>query len=150
MTDTDKQPAVTEKEDAELSIGERIQKKRKELGLSVDDLAALTALYNYENEAESERGLSSQTLYRYEKNEREPASREIKLLCGSLNVSADWLVFGQLWNAQQEFDSKLASELRALIESASNTSLLDLLKGRNKTRNNLHEIKLMDIKNRRK
>ena len=150
MTDTYKQPAVTEKKDAELSIGERIQKKRKELGLSVDELAALTALYNYDNEVESERGLSSQTLYRYEKNEREPASREIKLLCGSLNVSADWLVFGQLWNAQQEIDSKLASELRALVESASNTSLLDMLNGQNKTRNDFHEIKLMDIKNRKK
>lgn len=150
MTNNDKQPESNEKKDAELSIGERIQKKRKELGLSVDELAALTALYNYDNEAESEKGLSSQTLYRYEKNEREPASREIKLLCGSLNVSADWLVFGQLWNAQQEVDSKLASDLRALIENASNTSLVDMLKGQNKTRNDFHEIKLMDIKNRKK
>lgn len=149
MNDIEKQPTVTIK-DSELTIGERIQKRRKELGLSAEELAALTSLYSYDNEGENERGLSSQTLYRYEKNEREPASREIKLLCGSLNVSADWLVFGKLWNAEQEIDSKLASELRSLVRSASNTSLIDRIKGDNKSRNDFHQIKLMDIKNKKK
>ncbi len=150
MTDADKQPEMTEKKDTDLSIGERIQKRRKELGLSADELAALTALYYFENVPEKERGLSSQTLYRYEKNEREPAFREIKLLCGALNVSADWLVFGQLWNVEQEVDSKLASELRALVQSASNTRMIDMLKGQNKTRNEYHQMKLMDIKSKKK
>lgn len=149
MNDNENKPVVSIR-DSELTIGERIQKRRKELGLSAEELASLTVLYSYDNEAENEKGLSSQTLYRYEKNEREPASREIKLLCGSLNVSADWLVFGKLWNAEQEIDSKLASELRHLIHSASNTSLIDRIKGDNKNRNDFHQIKLMDIKSRKK
>ena len=149
MNDFNNQPLMPNK-DYELTIGERILKRRKELGLSAEELAALTALYSYDNEVQGERGLSSQTLYRYEKNEREPASREIKLLCGSLNVSADWLVFGKLWNAEQEIDSKLATDLRSLVRNASNTSLIDRLMGDNKSRNDFHQIKLLDIKSKKK
>jgi transcriptional regulator with XRE-family HTH domain len=147
MTDNEKQPEITEKKDADLSIGERIQKKRKEHGLSVDGLSLLTASFDFGVLAESEKGLSSQTLYRYEKAEREPATREIRLLCSALNVSADWLIFGHSWNTEQAADTQLANDFRSLIKQASDEKTLKAIFDKNKSRDNLHQLKLSEIKN---
>lgn len=150
MTYNDKDPQANDNRDADLTIGERIQKKRKELELSVEDLAALTAAFDYQSNNDNQKGLSSQTLYRYEKNEREPASREIKLLCGSLNVSADWLLFGELWNSEYEEDSKLAQKFRDLVSDAVNPNIMQALKNKSKSRDQMHSLKLSDIKTRKK
>ena len=148
MSENEIEQQTTEKKDTDLSIGERIQKKRKSLGLSVEDLAFLTATFDHEKSSPSEKGLSSQTLYRYEKNEREPATREIRLLCRAINVSADWLIFGQVWNAEQEADTTLASNFRALVKDAMDDKTINLLRNKNKSRDDWHQIKLLDVKSR--
>ncbi|MCF8186382.1 MAG: helix-turn-helix domain-containing protein [Sulfuritalea sp.] len=150
MTDNDKLPEITEKKDSELSIGERIQKKRKQLDFSVDQLALLTAAYDFGVLAENDKGLSSQTLYRYEKGEREPATREIRLLCEALNVSADWLIFGKDWNYQQEADTILANSFRALIKNVNDEDRLGAILNKNISRKNMHEMKVLEIRNRNK
>lgn len=149
MTDNDKQPEVTEKKDSELSIGERIQNRRKELDLSVEELASLIMFFDFPYVEASEKGISLPTIYRYEKSEREPATREIRLLCGALNVSADWLIFGESWNGEQEADTKLANNFRALIKEGSDSSFSQLF-NKNKSRNEMHYLKLIEIKNRDK
>jgi transcriptional regulator with XRE-family HTH domain len=147
MTDNIKTPDISENKDSKLSIGDRIQKKRKEHGLSVDELASLTASFDFSLADLNEKGLSSQTLYRYEKSEREPATREIRLLCSALNVSADWLIFGESWNGEQDADTKLANNFRALIKEGSDSSYSQLF-NRNKSRNEMHYLKLTEVKNR--
>lgn len=149
MTKNEKPMESIDKNDAELSLGERIQKRRKALDLSVEELALLTAYFDLRVEIEKERGMSSQTLYRYEKSEREPAAREIRLLCASLNVSADWLIFGESWNVEQEADTKLANDFRALIVEASENNFSRVF-NRNKARNEMHQMKLWEVKNRSK
>lgn len=147
MTDNVKTPDITENKDSKFSIGDRIQQKRKEYGLSVDELASLTASFDFSLTDLNEKGLSSQTLYRYEKSEREPATREIRLLCSALNVSADWLIFGESWNGEQDADTKLANSFRALIKEGSDSSYSQLF-NRNKSRNEMHYLKLTEVKNR--
>jgi transcriptional regulator with XRE-family HTH domain len=39
-------------------------------------------------------GISHQTLIKYEKGIVLPGSRELRILCDALAVSADWLIFG--------------------------------------------------------
>ncbi len=150
MTDNEKKLETTDKNDYELSIGERIQKKRREHGLSADELAQLTASYDFEVIAENEKGLSTQTLYRYEKGEREPATREIRLLCSALNVAADWLIFGKVWNSGQEADTSLANDFRALVKKANDESSYSQFLNSDSSRNNTHSMKLIEIKNRSK
>lgn len=75
----------------EAGIWQRVRDKRKELGLSVQDLSRLTALYDYWGG----NGVSRSMLARYENPEGfKPGAREIGLLCAALDVSADWLVLG--------------------------------------------------------
>lgn len=40
-------------------------------------------------------GISHQTLVKYEKGIVLPGSRELRILCGALDVSADWLLMGR-------------------------------------------------------
>lgn len=147
MTDNENQPQATEINDTELSIGERIQKRRKALELSAEELVLLIASYDFSTTNANEKGISLPTIYRYEKGEREPATREIKLLCSSLNVSSDWLIFGESWNSEQAADTKLANNFRALIAEGSDKSHSQLF-SINKSRNNTHQLKLSEIKNR--
>jgi len=132
--------------DSKMTIGERIQKKRKELDLSAEELSALTKLFDFSEINGSESGISLPTIYRYEKGEREPASREILLLCESLNVSPNWLLLGSEWNSSQEEDSKMAEALRALIGLVKS---YESMPNRNVSRNEMHHFKLTEIKAKR-
>lgn len=40
-------------------------------------------------------GISQQTIVKYEKGIVLPGSRELRILCDALNVSADWLIMGR-------------------------------------------------------
>lgn len=150
MTDNEKQPPTPEKTDSDLSIGERIQKSRKALELSAEELVLLLASYDFEAVNENDKGISLPTIYRYEKGEREPGAREIRLLCNALNVSADWLIFGQPWNTDQAADSQLANDFRSLVKRAADDKTLNALFDKNKARDNWHQLKLSEIKTRTK
>lgn len=72
-------------------LGKRIQAARNHYVLSVDALSRLTKTYD---ETE-QRGVSASALLRYEAGDALPAGRELRILCESLGVSADWLIFGR-------------------------------------------------------
>ena len=147
MSENEIEQQSTEIKDTDLSIGERIQKKRKALDLSAEELVLLIATYDFSTTNSNEKGISLPTIYRYEKGEREPASREIKLLCSALNVSSDWLIFGESWNSQQEADTELANNFRTLINLVSDKSKSKLF-DRSKSRDSSHQLKCLEIKNR--
>ena len=94
-------------------IWERVRDKRKELGLSVQDLSRLTALYDYWGG----KGVSRSMLARYENPEGfKPGAREIGLLCAALDVSADWLVLGIVEQSRNTaFQEAFEQEVRRLM-----------------------------------
>jgi len=75
----------------EAGIGDRIRKRREELGLTVEELSRVSRICDKRSE---QQGLASSTIGRYEKHQMKPGAREIRILCESLGVSADWLVRG--------------------------------------------------------
>lgn len=147
MTDTDKQPEVTEKKDTELSIGERIQKKRKELDLTVEQLTTAILRHDRGTDSENEKGVSVSSMYLYEKGDRLPRAKEIKLICYALDVSADWLLFGESWNSNQAEDKSLADNLRYLVKQATDNSLIKLFQDKSASRTKKHREIINDIKN---
>lgn len=76
----------------ESKLGARVQTARNHFGLSVDALSRLTKA----TDVHESRGVSSTALLRYEAGEALPGARELRLLCDSLGVSADWLLTGNL------------------------------------------------------
>ncbi|BCM23827.1 helix-turn-helix domain-containing protein [Methyloradius palustris] len=82
------------------TIGVRIKARRNELALNVEELARLTQQYDYGDE---KKGISASMLRRYEYEDgSKPGTREIRLLCDALDVSADWLIRGIDPNLNQE------------------------------------------------
>lgn len=81
----------------------RIKARREELGLNVEELARLTAEYDYAQlepgEKPKSKGISPSMLRRYEYDSEsggsKPGARELCLLCYALDVSADWLLLGE-------------------------------------------------------
>jgi transcriptional regulator with XRE-family HTH domain len=75
----------------EKGIGGRIKvaREKQENGLSVVDLSRMCKLIDPVGQ-----GISHQTLIKYEKGIVLPGSRELRILCDALAVSADWLIFG--------------------------------------------------------
>ncbi len=144
MTDHAEPPKSILPAPPEDGIGERIRERRKELDLSVEELAALTALYNYE----SEEGVSAPTIYRYESKGSKPGARELRLLCEALNVSPSVLLIGEEWSREQEADTKIAAMLRGLIAEVSDKGVRIGQKS-NQGRNDDHFIKLTEVKERR-
>jgi transcriptional regulator with XRE-family HTH domain len=140
MTDNENQPQATEKKetDTELSIGERIKKRRIARNLSVEQLVSVIERYDRGESSTEELGIgiSVSSLYLYEKGERLPRAKEIKLICLALDISADWLLFGEAWNSEQEADSKLATDFRSLVKSASDDSWIKALKEKTTARTN--------------
>jgi len=108
------QPTSNDPREPEREISERIKQRRKELDLTVEMLAALTARYEYA----TDEGISVPTLYRYEKGERLPGARELRLLSGALNVSPNWLLLGHEWDNGQQQDAELGRALLALLGTA--------------------------------
>ena len=62
-----------------IQIGERIQKRRKELGLNQKELA-------------KEMNLSQKQISKYENNESKPPIDQLQKLANILNVSIEWLI----------------------------------------------------------
>lgn len=148
MSDTEKPEHSSQYIPPENSLGERIRERRKELDLTVDQLAALAAYYDFGTEEEDEKGLSVSALYLYEKGERLPRAKEMRLLCEALNVSPNWLLLGEEWDSKQAADSELADAFRKLIKDASNPTQWLFDKGA--SRMQMHQIKIAEIKNRSK
>lgn len=97
-------------------IGERIKERRKELDLSVEELSALTARYDYE----MAKGVSPASIYRYEKVGEDgslPGARELRLLCDALNVPPNWLLIGGEWDKGGEEAARLVGVLRDILKS---------------------------------
>jgi transcriptional regulator with XRE-family HTH domain len=72
-------------------FGGRVQAARSHFGLSVDALSRLTKA----TDKQGGRGVSATALLRYESGDALPGARELRLLCQSLGVSSDWLIFGR-------------------------------------------------------
>lgn len=143
MTDTENKPISSPP--PEDTIGDRIREKRKELDFTVEQLAELTAMFDYETEDADKKGISSPTLYRYESRGSKPSAREMRLLCYALNVSPNWLLLGKEWNRTQDDDSKMAETLRALFKQVNFSQAMP---DGNFSRNESHRIKVLEIKNR--
>lgn len=105
-------------------MGERIKKRREELGLNYEELARLTAMYDYWEEP---LGLTSAMLARYEKGKDGkpilPGARELRILCQALDVTADWLLrgtvvdpFGKQFHATASEVADVAIKLMQTIE----------------------------------
>jgi len=146
MTDSEK-PMITIGSDApppEEGIGDRIRERRKELDLSVEELASLTTMCS----SGSEEGISAPTLYRYESKGSKPGARELRLLCEALNVSPSILLLGKEWDLEQESDAKIASILRSLVAEISHGGVRIAGKS-NQGRSEWHHFKLTEVKKAR-
>ena len=76
----------------ESALGQRLKAARIHYGLSVDALSRVTkAVDQFES-----RGVSATAMLRYEAGETLPGARELRLLCESLRVTADWFVLGRV------------------------------------------------------
>lgn len=71
-------------------IGERIKSKRLSLDLNFEQLSRLSKDYDSANE-----GISPTSLLRYESGKFKPGARELRILCDTLDVSANWLLLGE-------------------------------------------------------
>lgn len=90
------------------AIGRRIRNVREERQLNVSQLAELT-----KNVSGDGKGLSRAVIAGYENGDYKPGTRELRILCSALNVSPNWLVFGQeqLSNPATSIGSLLDDEL---------------------------------------
>jgi len=75
-------PAEREMSGPDATLGERIIRARKEMGLDQAQLAKLV-------------GSSKNALGRWERGQSMPGAKFVLALCSVLHVSADWLIFGQ-------------------------------------------------------
>lgn len=98
----------------ETGIGDRIKELRTKIGISVEALAALTGKYDYDA-PESSKGVSIPTLYRYEKGERLPGAREIRLLSDALQTTPNWLILGRKHDSRAMLDAEIATLARKLF-----------------------------------
>lgn len=124
-------------------IGERIKTRRKELDISVDELATLTALCDLEKGA----GVSRATVYAYEANDSKPGARELRMLCEALNVSPNWLLLGHEWDEGTGEDVAIAHALRMLLDQIEFTSKMP---DRDASRNLAHSARLDQVRAKRK
>lgn len=137
------QPSSDDPREPERGISERIKQRRKELDLTVEMLAALTARYEYA----TDEGISVPTLYRYEKGDRLPGARELRLLSGALNVSPNWLLLGHEWDSGQQQDAELGRALLALLGTAEARRTLS---ASTFDREAEHRIKVAEVKQERR
>lgn len=72
----------------EAALGERLKALREKRGLSFARLAALTREHDPE-------GISEASLRRYERCRPNIRARALRILCDTLDVSADFLIFGR-------------------------------------------------------
>lgn len=145
MTNDEKQQSPDLGKEPERGIAERIKQLRNELGISVEELSELTAEYDY---SDSERkGISVASLYRYEKGDREPGAREIRLLADALKRSPTWLVLGREWDEGEDAKVRLAKTFLAALELSE---FISKMPDQNAFRDLAHDEKLRRVKDRRR
>lgn len=94
-------------------LGKRLAVARQHYQLNIEALARLTKAYD-EQEG---RGISPATLTRYEAGDSAPGARELRLLCDSLEVSADWLIFGDVGAAGEgKAEQVFLAAMKSLVE----------------------------------
>lgn len=104
---------------AEREIGQRIKAKREQFGLNFEQLAALTREYDPE-------GIAAVTLRRYERSDEGaslPALRELRILCETLDVSADYLIRGDK-SEDDTRDQEAWEQLKSVIRQIAQPSPL--------------------------
>lgn len=110
----------------EEGIGERIKKRREELRLNYEELSRMTIRCDYWG---GNKGLTSAMIARYEKGVEGkpvlPGAREIRILCDSLNISPEWLLFGVDRQDQSKGAVALANQLVSLLHSAEHFQAFD-------------------------
>ena len=109
----------------EAGIGQRIKELRTRLNISVEALSILIAKYDYDAPSGTTKGISVPSLYRYEKGERIPGGKEIRLLCVALRTMPNWLLTGNEQDSKAAADAEiadLARKLFSLIRDTSNTN----------------------------
>ncbi len=115
MADNEKQPSNKPKNDKlALEIGRRISEARNGLGLSQSAVSERSRWCDPEDV-----GISRAALSLYETGVNKPGAREIRLLCETLKITPNWLLYGSIspaktLQASQEFlqsDERLKSEL---------------------------------------
>ena len=114
MTDNAETPKSALRPPPEDGIGERIKDRRKEWGLSVEQLSALTVKFDHWKS----KGVSSASIFRYEKVGPDgslPGARELCLLCAALNVTPNWLLLGDEGDKDAKADRELANAARTLV-----------------------------------
>lgn len=73
----------------EEGLGRRLREARERLDLNVSQLCERTKTATSEK-----KGLSRAVISGYENNAYKPGTRELRILCDSLQVSPNWLVYG--------------------------------------------------------
>lgn len=140
MTDKSNTPVKSASPPPEDEIGERIRQKRKELNLSVEQLADLTKEWDYHEG----KGIPRSTLYGYESGSYKPAAREIRLLAYALNVSPTYLLLSEEWDATAELNARVAGHFAAILSEIANPVGRD-----NSWRDTVHDQNLRKIKGRK-
>lgn len=134
-------PSFPSPQPPEAAIGERIKQRRKELGLTVEQLSALSAKFDYEAAYAVGSGISANTLYRYESGATKPGAREFRLLADALNLSPTVLLLGREWDEDANSDRELGRMLRQVVANASEARL-----GSSTGRDDMHAMKLQQVK----
>ncbi|AYH42720.1 helix-turn-helix transcriptional regulator [Azoarcus sp. DN11] len=142
MNNDEKQELANLLQEPERGIAERLRQRRKELDLSVEELSVLTSKFEYA----SAEGISVPTLYRYEKGDRLPGARELRLLSDSLNVSPNWLILGHEWDSDLQEDADIGRKLLALLGTAT---ARERLPNRSANRDFAHGIKMGQVKEKK-
>lgn len=106
---------ATDGDSPEKWIGSRIKSERERLGLNFEQLAALTKEYDKE-------GIAPVTLRRYERDDEgrsSPGNRELRILCDSLGVTADYLLLGRRVPEYEQRDHEDWELLKGIISRAA-------------------------------
>ncbi|KAF0102946.1 MAG: hypothetical protein FD187_1767 [bacterium] len=112
----------------ESQIGERIRKRRAEIGdgLGIEDLSRLCKSYDPEG-----KGVSRATIFRYEAGQGLPGARELRILCDALDMSANELLLGAESKAMHSKTSALAMLLEEWVTTmASEAEHRGILRGK--------------------
>ena len=106
----------------ESRLGERLRYARSQLDLNIEALSRLTEGYDANS-----KGVSPTSISRYEAGENLPGTLELRILCDSLGVTAQWLVYGDVPNAgKTEAEQEVISALRKLIASNSVDAMFEI------------------------
>lgn len=96
----------------ESRLGDRLRYARSQLDLNIEALSRLTEGYDANG-----KGVSPTSISRYESGENLPGTLELRILCDSLGVTAQWLVYGDAPNSgKTEAEQQMIASLRRFIE----------------------------------